>query len=149
VPRIGHRTDRATSDDATYVGELVAYIQARAQSALGAVAFGRSGEAAFGADRSPPDGIAAFFQRLVIGKVPPPPIPPPLVEQSDAVESWMLHLAAKAALEYFAIRVARLLDEPEHGVRFSAGGVSGGTLDERGCAGFEIIRWRTTSSTKR
>jgi len=85
VPRIGRRTDRVTSDDATYVQELVWFIQDRAQSALGAVAFGRSGEAA-------------------------------IAGESDAAESWMLRLGARAALEFFAIRVARLLDEPEHGI---------------------------------
>lgn len=91
MPRIGRRTDRAPSDEAAYVQELVAYIQDRAQSALGAVGFGRSGE-------------------------PPPPPMPSLVEQREAVEPWLLRLAAMAALEYFAIRVARLLDEPEPGM---------------------------------
>ena len=85
MPRIGRRTDRATSDDATYVLERVAYIQDRAQSALGAVALGRSGTA----------GMAG---------------------ENDAAESWMLRLVATAALEFFAIRVARLLDQPEHGI---------------------------------
>jgi hypothetical protein len=92
MPRIERCTDRAPSDDATYVQELVAYIQDRAQSALGAVAFGRSGE------------------------MSSPPMPPPLGEQREATEPWLLRLAAMAALEYFAIRVARLLDEPVPGI---------------------------------
>jgi hypothetical protein len=91
MPRVGRRTDRAPSDEATYVQELVAYIQDRAQSALGAVALGRS------------------------AGLPPPPMPS-LVEQREAVEAWLLRVTAMAALEYFAIRVARLLDEPEHGI---------------------------------